>query len=57
MFLQIGKRDDAYPASEATMMASVDLLIEGDSKRLVFNCQDQRLIEIAARTVTLGRDV
>ena len=55
--LRMGKRDDAYPASESETVSDITIRTDGVTERLLFEFQDERDIEIAARTVTLERDL
>lgn len=53
----MGARDDAYPRTESDCLAGIDLTTDDGPERLVFEFQDERQIEIAARKVTLERDL
>ncbi len=54
--LRMGSRDDAYPASESDCVESIDIIADAEPERMVFNWQDERAIEIAAKTVTMERE-
>lgn len=55
--LRLGPRDDSYPASEATCVDTIELVNAADSEILVFTMQDARVIEIAAASAILEREL
>jgi hypothetical protein len=55
--LQLGERDEAYPTSESDCVSGISIGTDDGRERLVFEFQDKRRIEIAARSVSMERDL